>query len=192
MEVTSPSVEVTGSGTKGSYEDSSWRSDLAFTSASYVSEPVDDAARGLLYQGSRADVISWMCSAGSGEQMRAISSATSNEKRMLIDGGATNALRGPAVPGEHSRYERVSVGLAVGQAQLAQTPAGILTADSEAEPLMPTQYLIALGFQMKWTGKGCVIFRGGSTLPVALQNGCPTIPLDLGLKLLEELSLIHI
>jgi hypothetical protein len=78
------------------------------------------------------------------------------------------------------------VGLAVGQAQLAQTPAGILISDSEVEPLMPTHYLIALGFQMKWTGKGCMIYRGGNTLPVALQHGRPTLPLDLGLKLLEE------
>ena len=86
------------------------------------------------------------------EQLKAIKST--GERRMLIDGGATNALRGPAYPGEHSRYGRVSVGLAVGQAQLAQTPAGILIADSDVEPLMPTHYLIALGYQMKWTGTG--------------------------------------
>ena len=94
-----------------------------------VADDAQEAAEALSWKGTRLEVYG-LQHGHTLEQLKAMASVSG--KRMLIDGGATNALRGPMFEGEELKYERVTVGLAVGQAQLSQTPAGILIADKKS------------------------------------------------------------
>ena len=136
----------------------------------------------LCWQGSRADVVSWVSG-----HVRAVSDSTKKRNGlMLVDGGATHGLRLEAYPGEAERYPSVRVSLAVGSTVLSQTPGGTLISAEPVEPLIPVSYLTDLGFALYWTSTGCRLVRGGQSMNVEMVQGCPMIGLGKGLELLEE------
>ena len=151
--------------------------------ASDETMPQSGISEDLCWQGSRADVVSWVSG-----HVRAVGDSTKQMKKglMLVDGGATHGLRREAYPGEAERYPSVRVSLAVGSTVLLQTPGGTLISAEPVEPLIPVSYLTDLGFALNWTSAGCRLVRGGNSMTVEMVQGCPMIVLGKGLELLEE------
>ena len=104
----------------------------------------------------------------------------------LVDSGATNALR-PAKEGELREAKVIQVDLASGGTKLHINRWGTLLSASPCQVIVPAGYLVQLGFGLSWKKKGCVIRRkGDAPLPVTVVKGCPLIPRELGLRLLDE------
>ena len=104
----------------------------------------------------------------------------------LVDSGATNALR-PAKEGELREAKVIQVDLASGGTELHINRCGTLLSASPCQVIVPAGYLVQLGFGLSWKKKGCVIRRKGEApLPVTVVKGCPLIPRELGLRLLDE------
>ena len=104
----------------------------------------------------------------------------------LVDSGATNALR-PAKEGELARARVIKVDLASGGTELHVNCWGTLLSASPCQVIVPAGYLVQLGFGLTWRKKGCVIRRKGeASLPVTVVKGCPLIPREVGLRLLDE------
>ena len=111
--------------------------------------------------------------------------------RGLVDSGATNPLR-PMQDGEDvTAYEDRVVELAAGESYtLRVTPGGTLVAASGTQPIVPMGALVqSLGCRLSWTGGHCKIrhpCRGD--LPVAMNQGCPELPMNTALELIKELE----
>ena len=111
--------------------------------------------------------------------------------RGLVDSGATNPLR-PMQDGEDvTAYEDRVVELAAGESYtLRVTPGGTLVAASGTQPIVPMGALVqSLGCRLSWTGGHCKIrhpCRGD--LPVAMNQGCPELPMHTALELIKELE----
>ena len=64
---------------------------------------------------------------------------------------------------------------------------GTLLSVRPCQTILPACYLVQLGFVIAWKKKGCVIRRRGEApLQVKVVKGCPLIPREEGLRLLEE------
>ena len=104
----------------------------------------------------------------------------------LVDSGATNALR-QAKEGEISAARVIQVDLASGAAELHISRHGTLLSLSLCQVILPAGYLVQLGYSISWKRKGCVIQRAGQApLEVKVVKGCPLIPKEVGLRLLDE------
>ena len=104
----------------------------------------------------------------------------------LVDSGATNALR-PAKEGELAGARVIKVDLASGGTELHVNRWGALLSASPCQVIVPAGYLVQLGFGLTWRKKGCVIKRKGeASLLVTVIKGCPLIPREVGLRLLDE------
>ena len=112
--------------------------------------------------------------------------------RGLVDSGATHPLR-PMMKGEDtSDYEEKTVELAAGETyRLKVTLGGTLVAEDERiQPIIPMGMLTKdLNCQVKWSGKTCaVVHPGRGRLPVVMSQGCPELPRELALSLIQELE----
>ena len=95
----------------------------------------------------------------------------SDQKFALIDSRATNAWR-PAREGE------------LGGSRVIRTD---LHSQSACQVIIPAGYLVQLGYSITWRKKGCLIKRGRSeVLSVDVAKGCPLIPKQKGLEILDE------
>ena len=55
--------------------------------------------------------------------------------------------------------------------------------------IIPMAALTQLGCEVKWTGSGCTISSpDGTQLPVQLDQGCPTLPRQEGLGILQQVE----
>ena len=104
----------------------------------------------------------------------------------LVDSGATNALR-PARDSELEAGRVIRVDLASGTTELRINKFGTLLHAGQCQVILPAAYLVDLGFTITWKRKGCVIKhpRKGR-LDVRVVKGCPLIPREVGLGLLNE------
>ena len=99
----------------------------------------------------------------------------------LVDSGATNAVR-QAKEGELREAKVIQVDLASGGTELHVNRWSTLLGASPCQVTAPAKYL-----GLSWKKKGCVIRRKGENpLPVSLVKGCPLIPREMGLRLLDE------
>ena len=55
--------------------------------------------------------------------------------------------------------------------------------------IIPMAALTQLGYEVKWTGSGCTISSpDGAQLPVQLDQGCPTLPRQERLGILQQVE----
>ena len=107
----------------------------------------------------------------------------------LLDGGATHGLR-TAAGWERKDLEPVQVELALGSTWLYRHKSHrTLLSLEEVEPIVPLHRLVAMGFKIEWTSKGCRIFQPSrGVIPCSLRGGCPTMDRGDALLLLEEME----
>ena len=107
----------------------------------------------------------------------------------LLDGGATNALR-KARAEEMDYLIPTTVELAHGTTTLYRVSGHqTLLSKTEVEPIIPLSWLVQGGYQIDWSRDRCVIHhpeRG--PLCCELRAGCPVMPRDQGLALLDDLE----
>ena len=112
------------------------------------------------------------------------------EARVLIDGGATHCLRTCVDGKEWSKAGEIRVMLAEGETtmrQVAETKT--LLTKEPAQAIIPMALVTAVGYQVHWTHGQCRITHPGrQDLPVKLEDGCPTIPMDVGMQLFQEVE----
>eukprot|EP00435_Cladocopium_sp_Y103_P018963 s2557_g4.t1 len=111
-------------------------------------------------------------------------------QRVLIDGGATHVLRKAKSQEEWDRGDLVQVALASGTTDLKQDAVtGSLLTLHDVQMIIPMAALTQLGYEVKWTGAGCSISApDGAQLPVQLDQGCPTLPRQDGLRILQQVE----
>ena len=138
-----------------------------------------------LLQGASAKAIkvgdwsideAWLCSA-----MNA-----SSVEYVLIDSGATNALR-YAGGDELREAKSIRVDLASGVTELHVNEFGTLLSPVDCQLILPAGYLVQMGYRISWGKKGCKIRHPKfGELEVFVVKGCPLISKELGMKLLEQ------
>ena len=110
----------------------------------------------------------------------------------LIDSGATNPLRPKRLGEREEDYDRVFVTLADGgHIQLKMTPGGVMITEKEdVEPIVPMGHLVkTLKCSVSWEeGSLKVLHPVRGRLPVKCCEGCPQVPRDLALDLIEEIE----
>ena len=119
-----------------------------------------------------------------------VRAASGPAPRGLIDGGASHALR-QAKPGEWDRSVPVEVRLAVGQSpDVRLNELDTLVSREPVQPIIPLGRLTkTLKCKVRWSSLGCEIVHPTlGRLPTMLINGCPEIPADLCLSLIEQLE----
>ncbi|CAE7895136.1 GIP [Symbiodinium microadriaticum] len=117
--------------------------------------------------------------------IRSALASASNPEYCLIDSGATNALR-PAEAEELRAGKVIRVDLASGTTELRINEFGTLLHGGQCQVILPASYLVDLGYSISWKRKGCTVKhpkRG--KLQVVVVKGCPLIPRDVGLDLLQ-------
>ena len=104
----------------------------------------------------------------------------------LVDSGATNGLR-EARAGEWENTQSIKVDLASGVAELHVNGQGTLLSPSDCQVIIPAGWLVELGYRISWKRKGCSIRHPDKgRLDVKVVKGCPLIPKEDGLRLLED------
>ena len=111
---------------------------------------------------------------------------TGKYKTALLDGVATHVLRQARDDDEWNLSQEVQVCLASGSTCLRQDPwTGSLLTREERQTILPMISLTRLGYSVDWTGDQCTIKAPDkSKLPVALDQGCPTVDVATGRHLL--------
>ena len=112
-------------------------------------------------------------------------------KSALLDSGATNPLRSIRDDENLSCLDRVWVSLADGhQVPMLVTKGGItVSTDTSVEPIVPLGWLDRIGCEISWkNGAMRVRHPERGLLPVEVVAGCPQVPKDLGLELIQELE----
>lgn len=112
------------------------------------------------------------------------------EARVLIDGGATHCLRTCVDEKEWLKAGEIRVMLAEGETtmrQVAETKT--LVTKEHVQAIIPMALVTAVGYQVHWTnGQRRITHPGRQDLPVKLEDGCPTIPMDVGMQLFQEVE----
>ena len=112
------------------------------------------------------------------------------QNRVLLDGGATHALRTAKDEKEWRSAVEVRVDLAQGSVMLKQLPWGkTLLSRDPVQPIVPLGVLIEIGYVVHWSNQvfelqdptGCIV-------DTELENGCPTVSMELGLELIKEVE----
>lgn len=114
--------------------------------------------------------------------------AVSRGAWMLVDSGATHALRPARNDAEWQQAVPTKVTLANGTTDALRLKAGtkVLLANNQAGDLhgcwiLPMGGLAALGFTMAWSNDSCsIVDDEGCKLEVEVQGGCPMIPMKVG------------
>ena len=84
----------------------------------------------------------------------------------------------------------VSVALAQGDVMMKQhRDTGTLLTKQSVQPLVPLSQVAALGYRVNWTAQQCSIRHPSrGELEVTLEQGCPTVPLKVGMELMEQVE----
>ena len=142
----------------------------------------------------RVDDLSFMnaLKAGSEEEDIAVSLRYVEPKGSplaLLDGGATNSLK-TGTPEELREGKPVSVELATGRTTLTMSSGGTLLTDKVVTPIVPLGKAISvLRCNLQWDENGCTFSHPQKgPLPVELKNGCPMVPQNIALDLINELE----
>ena len=111
-------------------------------------------------------------------------------QRALLDGGATHALRMPRSQTEYDDAVPIRVELASGETVLRQVvETGTLLTDVPTQTIVPLGKLMVLGYAVDWNSEGFHLRTpNGQEVDTHLDGGCPTVSLEVGLKLIEELE----
>eukprot|EP00435_Cladocopium_sp_Y103_P023447 s854_g5.t1 len=112
---------------------------------------------------------------------------------ILLDSGATHALRPARDADEWQKAERTVVQLANGSTESFRLKKGtrILLShpDEPAASIIPMSGINDLDFSLEWRDGQCRLLDDENRLiPVTLQNGCPMVEREQGEKLLEWLE----
>ena len=176
--------------TKGVVEDGNSRNQVGASAASGTSPGgglthealVAEAAKllkGVSLRAARVDDldVSWI---------RSALSSASDPEYCLIDSGATNALR-PASAAELHGCRIIHVDLASGGTDLRINSHGTLLHAGHCQVILPANYLVELGYSITWRRRGCKVRHPKQgALDVVVVKGCPLIPKEVGLRLLQE------
>ena len=116
-----------------------------------------------------------------------------NEAVVLIDSGATHALRPARDMDEWCKSESTTVHLAEGSTTRFRLKPGtrILLSEPNQRPawIIPMGGLAELDFTLRWSGNQCTLQDDmGRNIEVQVQNGCPMVSLQDGQCLLEWLE----
>ena len=123
-----------------------------------------------------------------------ISKVAIGSEEGLLDSGATHSLRGRRAEEDLSKLRQIEVTLACGRTilKLKMTRGGTMVADDEkVEPIIPLgKMIMVLKRSMDWTEEsGLTVWHPNhGWLPVKQRGGCPHIPKDLAMKLIEEIE----
>ena len=109
---------------------------------------------------------------------------------VLLDGGATNCLRMVETQEEWEKAEDIRVCLAEGETNMKQLPEEkTLLTKERVQAIVPVHMVTMLGYKVSWHHGGCKITHPiHGDLPVTLQQGCPTVPKDVGHRLLRDVE----
>lgn len=109
---------------------------------------------------------------------------------VLIDGGATHVLRRVKDAQEWESSCPVTVNLATGSVDLRQNPwSGSLLTQDACQMILPMSLVTKLGYEVVWKQEECVITSSdGSKLSVNMDQGCPTVDVRTGHRLLQEIE----
>ena len=115
-----------------------------------------------------------------------------DDQEGLLDSGATHALRGKRKKEDLRHLREIQVSLACGKkVPLRMTPGGtMVSSEEEVEPIVPLGRLVAaLGCKLEWDQRGLVVNhpRRGA-IRTRDRGGCPHVPKELALSLIEELE----
>ena len=122
-----------------------------------------------------------------------ISKVAIGEGEGLLDSGATHSLRGKGAQEDLSKLRPIDVTLACGKSmRLRMTKGGTMVSEERSvEPIIPLGKLIsALKCSMDWTEKsGLSIWHPArGWLPIRERGGCPHVPKELAMELIEEME----
>ena len=111
----------------------------------------------------------------------------------LLDGGATHCLRQCKTEKEWRDGREVSVALAHGDVMMKQSVAtGTLLTRDRVQPIVPLSKVAALGYRVCWTAQQCTITHPSEgELKIVMDQGCPTVDVDTGLKLMAKVEQHH-
>eukprot|EP00439_Symbiodinium_sp_Y106_P020249 s8414_g2.t1 len=85
------------------------------------------------------------------------------------------------------RREAVDVKLAYGQCSLLVNRAGILLSREYVAPIVSVKAILSLGYKMEWNNSRCRVWHPTEgELPVDVQTGCPEIPEECALALIDR------
>ena len=111
------------------------------------------------------------------------------DRCVLLDGGATRCLRTSHGESEWLSSKEIKVTLADGETVLRQLPNGTLITLQQVQPIVPVSLVAALGYSVNWDKNGCDISHPRlGALPVSLSQGCPVVPEDVGLDLMNKVE----
>ena len=117
---------------------------------------------------------------------------TADNKKALLDSGATHPLRHPRDCGEWEQARDVSVQLAGdSRIQMKQTESGtLLSTDDLSQMIVPLGKVITtLGYKLCWTSTSCeLVGPNNDVLPLEIRNGCPEISEKAAHKLIQQLE----
>ena len=124
-----------------------------------------------------------------------ISSVEEKSEVGLLASGATHPLRALRLGDEPKKMEKVWVALATGEkVPMLMTRTGIMVSTDESiEPILPLGWLLEKGgCQMSWgAGKMRLHHPKRGDLPVTVTSGCPQVPKDLALQLIDEFNYVE-
>ena len=121
-----------------------------------------------------------------------------DDEMILLDSGATHALRPAHDEGEWRLGEPTSVQLADGVTEMFRLKKGtkILLSNPSSpsrSTIIPMGGLTDLDFELKWTNGQCQLRDdNGVEVQVTVQNGCPMISRTDGQRLLQWLELFYV
>ena len=120
--------------------------------------------------------------------------ADGSDEMVLLDGGATHCLRTVANESEWEMATDIKVSLAEGETLMRQvTDSKTLITREKVQSIVPLCWITALGYRVMWSQDGCKINHPNRPqLPVKMVQGCPTVPKDVGMKLLAEVEQLNI
>ena len=122
-----------------------------------------------------------------------ISRMEMSESEGLLDSGATHSLRARSRHEDVTKMKEIQVTLACGRrVPLKMTKGGtMVSADPGTEPIVPLGRLVrSLGCEVGWSVEGgmTVSHPKKGIIPTRERGGCPHVPRDVALELIEELE----
>ena len=115
--------------------------------------------------------------------------SSQEEEWGLLDSGATHPLRPLASTDSLEKFKKVSVSLADGRTTpLLMTESGVMVSTNlQVEPIVPLGMLAGGGCKISWKKHGMKVSHPTKgSLPISIQAGCPQIPKQLALELIQE------